>query len=34
MNLKDAIGHAMLDYHNGVRNELLIVKSDISDDDE
>ena len=34
MNNKDAIGHAMLDYHNGVRDEQLIVKSDISEEDE
>lgn len=34
MNNKDAIGQAILDYHNGVRGEQLIVKSDISEDDE
>ena len=34
MACKDAIGKAMLDYHNGVRRERLIVKSSISEDDE
>lgn len=34
MNKQDAIGQAMLDYHYGVRGEQLIVKSDISEDDE
>lgn len=34
MACKDAIGQAMLDYHNGIRNEQLIVKSSISEDDD
>lgn len=34
MACKDAIGQAMLDYHNGIRNKKLIVKSSISEDDE
>ena len=34
MNQQDAIGQALLDYHNGVRGEQLIVKSDLSEDDE
>lgn len=34
MACKDAIGQAMLDYHNGVRGQQLIVKSSITEDDE
>lgn len=34
MNCKDAIGQAMLDYQKGIRNEQLVVKSSISEDDE
>jgi len=34
MPCKDAIGQAMLDYQKGIRNQKLIVKSSISEDDE